>query len=101
MIRDIVVHLDGSDKDERRLQHADALGAFFDARVTVLFTNLIEIGYIAADPVGASVEIVADAIEEARSAGDATEARLRKRLEAMSSPVTCLLYTSPSPRDRG
>ncbi len=83
MIRDIVVHLDGTDKDERRLQHAEALGALFDARVTVLFTNLIEIGYIAADPVGASVEIVADAIEEARSAGDATEARLRKRLESM------------------
>ena len=65
MIKDIVVHLDGTDKDERRLQHADALATLFDARLTVLFTNLIEIGYIAADPVGASVEIVADAIEEA------------------------------------
>lgn len=87
MIRDIVVHLDGTDKDERRLQHAEALGELFDARITVLFTNLIEIGYIAADPVGASVEIVADAIEEARSAGDATEARLRKRLEGLSRRV--------------
>ena len=42
MIKDIVVHLDGTDKDERRLQHADALATLFDARLTVLFTNLID-----------------------------------------------------------
>ncbi|KAA0968117.1 universal stress protein [Aureimonas fodinaquatilis] len=84
MIKDIVVHLDGTERDEDRLAHAELMATSFDAHLLGLFTNLIEIGYIAADPVGASVEIVAGAIEEARNAGDVTEARLRARLQQLS-----------------
>ncbi|WP_062228424.1 universal stress protein [Aureimonas frigidaquae] len=92
MLKDIAVHLDGTERDATRLDHAAMLADWFEAELTVLFTNLIEIGYIAADPVGASVEIVADAIDEARSAGDAAEARIRERIEALNRPCQLIRH---------
>jgi hypothetical protein len=39
MIKDVLVHLDGSGEDEFRLQHAEAISAGSDAHLTGLFTN--------------------------------------------------------------
>src|SRR5690349_4701218 len=40
MIRDVLVHLDGSPDDELRLAHAEAIATAHEAHVTGLFTNL-------------------------------------------------------------
>ncbi len=39
MIKDVIVHLDGTLSDEERLQHAEALASASQAHLTGLFTN--------------------------------------------------------------
>ena len=39
MIKDILVHLDGSADDELRLQHAEAIATASQGHLTGLFTN--------------------------------------------------------------
>ena len=41
MIKDIVVHLTGSQEDEVRLAYAEAIGARFDAHLTGLYTHIL------------------------------------------------------------
>jgi hypothetical protein len=41
MIRDILVHLDGSSADETSILHAEAIAGPFDARVIGLLTNIV------------------------------------------------------------
>jgi nucleotide-binding universal stress UspA family protein len=84
MIKDIMVHLDGTPADEVRLADATAIAETFEGYVTGLFLNilpfpeLIEAGYAAAQ----STEL----LQKARDAGDATQAALSKRLQKLSRP---------------
>ncbi len=83
MIRDLMVHLDGSDGDLTRLGHADALcAAFGTARVTGLYVNpLPEYGGVlgAASGLG-DLEPVLALERDLRRMGDETARRLESRL---------------------
>lgn len=52
MIKDIVVHLDGSDQDETRIGYADRLASQFDAAVTGLHVHFLPEVMAITDPSG-------------------------------------------------
>lgn len=88
MIRDLVVHLDGSLDDEARLSHAEALALRSEAHVTGVFTNLLADLALAMplDGGGTAVAIMQDLQDEARRQGDAAEKRLSERMTRLRVP---------------
>jgi nucleotide-binding universal stress UspA family protein len=84
MIRDIVVHLTGSDEDKIRLDYAENLAMYFDAHLTGLLTHI--------DPevLGAPELAYSGVLEELiRQANDLTKERqdaLRPRFSKMAMP---------------
>jgi len=83
MIKDLMVHLDGSGEDEVRLSHAEALSAFLgDARVTGLYTNLLpEYAYVLGAQSGyGGMEAVFALEKEIRDEGDRAIAKITERL---------------------
>ncbi len=42
-LRDLMVHLDGTEADETRLQHAESIAAMSGAHLTGIYTNLFPI----------------------------------------------------------
>jgi nucleotide-binding universal stress UspA family protein len=86
MIKDVMVHLDGTAADETRLAVVDDIAELFQSRVIGLFVNLLPLlAPEAEDGIGAvqSVELV----QLAREAGDAMEAKLTHRLARLQKPV--------------
>ncbi|MGO4570827.1 universal stress protein [Microvirga sp. 2TAF3] len=88
MIRDIVVHLDGSPEDELRLEHAEAIAATTQAHITGLFTNpLPDLATLTpVDGGAAAAQVLADLEEEARDNGDRVQQRLSERFSRLSVP---------------
>jgi nucleotide-binding universal stress UspA family protein len=84
MIKDVMVRLDGTPADSARLAAAAMVAALFDAHLVGLFLNLLPL-FVPPDGVGAV--LVADLIEKARRAGDATEAALLARLRDIGRPA--------------
>jgi len=82
MIKDVLVHLDGTPRDEERLQHAEAIAAISQAHVTGLLTTpLPDIPLIAPmDGGAAAAGILASLNAEAQAAGDALQKKLADRL---------------------
>lgn len=82
MIKDVAVHLDGSEADAPRIAQAAAVCARFEAHLTGLYLNplptLTMIGDGSADVAGLAWELRQQAI----AAGDATERGLAERLAA-------------------
>lgn len=86
MSKSILVHLDGSADDHRRLAFAETVARHFDAHLTGLFANLLPSAFAASDlQHGGAAEIIASLIERARAEGDAIEARLRERFEGLGA----------------
>lgn len=85
MIKDIVVHLDGSSGDELRIQHAEAIASLSQGHVTGLFTNVLP-DYAALAPVdggAAAAAVLADLDDEARRSGDRIEQHLAVRFSKL------------------
>ncbi|MDR3460984.1 MAG: universal stress protein [Beijerinckiaceae bacterium] len=83
MIKDLMVHLDGSGEDEARLSHAEALSSFLGgARVTGLYTNLLpEYAYVLGAQSGyGEMEAVFALEKEVRDQGDRATAKITERL---------------------
>jgi nucleotide-binding universal stress UspA family protein len=83
MIKDLMVHLDGTDEDEVRLAFAQAVVAATGAHITGLFTNPLP-DYATVMPIeagAAAVSVVADIEEQLREEGDRISARLAERLD--------------------
>ncbi len=87
MIRDILVHLDGSAQDETRIIHAEAIAGPFDAHVTGLFTNVVPTPVIPAADGLAVASILEENRLQAEAAGDAHATRLAQRLDALAAPT--------------
>ncbi len=90
MIKDIMVHLDGSPEDEVRLEYAQAIAAGRQTHLIGVFTNLLPDLSIAMPFDGgaaAVVQIVSELEEQARKDGDATSKRLTERLTELQGPT--------------
>ncbi len=83
MIKDIVVHLTGSQEDEVRLAYAEAIGARFDAHLTGLYTHILP-EVIGGD--GVALIAIEPLIEQSNSQADATLERLEQRLDRLTMP---------------
>ncbi|WP_262265779.1 universal stress protein [Microvirga yunnanensis] len=88
MIKDIMVHLDGSPEDEIRLEHGQALASSGRAHLIGLFTNQLPDLTIAMpmDGSAATMQILAELQDEALKEGDATAKRLTERLSTLQVP---------------
>ena len=90
MIKDIMVHLDGSLEDEIRLEYGQVLASAGQAHLIGVFTNLLPDLSIAMPFDGgaaAVVQIVTELEEQARKDGDATSKRLTERLTGLQVPT--------------
>ncbi|MCB8819384.1 universal stress protein [Microvirga rosea] len=87
MIKDVLVHLDGSSDDEIRLAHGEAIAAASQAHVTGLFTNVLpDLASLTPMDGAAAAGVVAELDDEARRAGDRTQQRLSERFSRLSVP---------------
>lgn len=89
MIKDILVHLDGTAQDEERLKHAEAVAAASQAHVTGLFTNALpDMPMIAPmDGGAAAAEVLLSITDEAKGAGDVLQGKLAERVSRFSVPA--------------
>ncbi|WP_020175789.1 universal stress protein [Methyloferula stellata] len=86
MIKDIVVHLDGSSDDTIRIAHADRLAALFGAHLRGVYTHLLpEISMAMAD-FGEASAALSISQDEALSGGDQIEEALIRRFERLATP---------------
>lgn len=88
MIKDIMVHLDGSAEDEIRLEHAQAIASAGRAHLIGIFTNLLPDLTIAMpmDGGAAAMQVLTELDDKARQDGDTTAKRLIERLESLQVP---------------
>ncbi len=88
MIKDVLVHLDGSPRDEERLQHAEAIASIWQSHVTGLFTNPTpDIPLVAPMNGGAAAaEIIVSLSEESKRAGDVLQKNLTGRMARLNVP---------------
>jgi nucleotide-binding universal stress UspA family protein len=88
VIRDVQVHLDGSQEDETRLRHAERIAAASEAHLTGLFTNpLADLAVLMPiDGGAAAAQAMADLDEEARRNGDRIRLQLEERFSRLSVP---------------
>jgi nucleotide-binding universal stress UspA family protein len=88
MIKDIMVHLDGSPEDEIRLEHGQALASPGRAHLIGLFTNQMPDLTIAMpmDGGAAAMQVLTELEDQARKDGDAAAKRLTERLASLQVP---------------
>jgi nucleotide-binding universal stress UspA family protein len=88
MIKDIMVHLDGSPEDEIRLEHGQALATAGRAHLIGLFTNQLPDLTVAMpmDGGAAAIQVLTELQDQALKDGDATARRLTERLAGLQVP---------------
>jgi nucleotide-binding universal stress UspA family protein len=86
MIKDVMVHLDGTSADERRLAATSSIAILFESHVIGLFLNVLPMA-TPAEGDSAGAVMVTDLLEKARQAGNKTEAILVERLSRLNKPV--------------
>src|SRR5215207_1296882 len=91
MIKDLMVHLDGSPEDEIRLEHGQAIASAGRAHLIGIFTNLLPDLTVAMpmDGGAAAMQVLTELEDKARQDGDATAKRLTERLASLQ--VSCEL----------
>jgi nucleotide-binding universal stress UspA family protein len=91
MLKDILVHLDGSAEDDIRLAHAEKLASYLcGPHLSGLYTNpLPEYAYVLAVQSGlAPMEPILEAEAQLRKAGDVAVATLTQKLAKIAIPTT-------------
>ncbi|WP_262268675.1 MULTISPECIES: universal stress protein [Microvirga] len=88
MIKDIMVHLDGSPEDEIRLEHGQALASADRAHLIGLFANQLPDLTIAMpmDGGAAAMQVLTELQDQALKDGDVTARRLTERLASLQVP---------------
>jgi nucleotide-binding universal stress UspA family protein len=87
MIKDVMVSLDGTEADERRVAAVGAIAEYFDAQVTGLFLNVLPV-LVPAEWEGLSAVQTAELLEQARRTGDRLAVHARERLARLPVPTT-------------
>ena len=85
MIRDIMVHLDGSASDEARLEYGQVIASTFQAYLIGMLTNpLPDLAIpMPMDGGAAAIQVMTDLENQARNDGDAAARRLTERLASL------------------
>lgn len=86
MIKDILVHLDGTRDDEWRIAHAEAAARQFDAFVTGLFLNRLLAGAMPVEAGYIGAEVLEHLLKQAREEGDRIEEAIGVRLAKTGLP---------------
>lgn len=88
MIRDIMVHLDGSPEDDIRLEHGQAIASAARAPLIGIFTNPLPDLTVAMpmDGGAAAMQVLTELEEKVRQDGDATAQRLTETLASLHMP---------------
>ncbi len=86
MIKDIVVHLDGSSDDTLRIAHADRLAVLFGAHLRGVYTHLLPEISMAMANFGEASAALSISQDEALSGGDQIEEALIQRFERLATP---------------
>src|ERR1700730_17435208 len=86
MIKDVMVHLDGTSADEQRLAGANSIAILFESHVTGLFLNVLPM-MMPAEGDSAGAITAAQLLEKARQAGDETEAVVVDGVSRFKKPV--------------
>lgn len=86
MIKDILVHLDGTRDDEWRIAHAEAVARQFDAFITGLFLNRLLAGAMPVEAGYIGVEVLEQLLKQGREDGDRIEESLRTRFAKLGLP---------------
>jgi nucleotide-binding universal stress UspA family protein len=89
MIKDIMVHLDGSPEDEIRLDHGQALATAGRAHLIGIFTNQLPDLTVATpmDGGAAAIQVLIELQNQTVKDGDATAKRLTERLAGLQVPT--------------
>src|SRR5215213_7430831 len=87
MIKDIIVHLDGSAEDVARLAYAEIIASAWGAHMTAIFTNLLP-DLAVATPMdgGAVMGMLTEWQNQAQREGDTVSRRLAARLAKIARP---------------
>jgi nucleotide-binding universal stress UspA family protein len=86
MIKDVMVHLDGTAADETRLAAVDDIAELFQSRVIGLFLNVLPL-HAPGEEDGIGAIRAVNLLQLAREAGDKTEIKLTHRLARLQKPV--------------
>lgn len=86
MIKDILVHLDGTRDDEWRIAHAEAAARQFGAFIRGLFLNRLLAGAMPVEAGYIGAEVLEQLLKQAREGGDSVEQALGTRLEKLGLP---------------
>jgi len=86
MIKDLMVHLDGTADDASRLTLAEMLADRYKAHIGGLFVNAMPGFALSADAAGTGAVVMADLVERAIAEGDKTEKTIRERLGKLAFP---------------
>jgi nucleotide-binding universal stress UspA family protein len=86
MIKNILVHLDGTSDDEWRVAHAEPIAKAFGAYITGLFLNRIASGTMPVEAGYVGEEVLKDLIARAREEGDQAEKGIAERLTRLNLP---------------
>jgi nucleotide-binding universal stress UspA family protein len=92
MIKDVLVHLDGSAEDECRLAYAEAIASLSDGHLTGAYANFLPDFAMPIDGGGAAAQIMGDLEEQTRAEGDGVCARLMERFARLGVPSEVRRY---------
>jgi len=85
MIKDLLVHLEGSDEDAVRLAYAELIADSHQAFLTGLYCNLVPDNiYVSGGAAMSAANAIADLHSESIAIGEKTEKTLEKQLEKLS-----------------
>jgi nucleotide-binding universal stress UspA family protein len=85
MIKDVMVHLDGTAADEARLAAGNDIADVFHSHIVGLFLNVLPVLIVPEDGIGSMQS--AELLNQARTAGDKVEEKLSQRLTRLQKPV--------------
>ncbi|MEA3074123.1 MAG: hypothetical protein QOD29_5569 [Alphaproteobacteria bacterium] len=85
MIKDVMVHLDGTAADEVRLAAGNDIADVFHSHIVGLFLNVLPVLIVPEDGIGSMQS--AELLNQARTAGDKVEEKLSQRLTRLQKPV--------------
>jgi hypothetical protein len=85
MIKDVMVHLDGTTADEMRLAAVNEIAELFHSHIVGLFLNLLPVLIAPEDGIGGIQ--AAELLNKAREAGDKVEKKLSESLRRLQKPV--------------
>ena len=85
MIKDVMVHLDGTAADEVRLAAGNDIADVFHSHIVGLFLNVLPVLIVPEDGIGSMQS--AELLNQARTASDKVEEKLSQRLTRLQKPV--------------